>query len=419
MKKILFFTQLCIFANGIIAQNVGVGTNTPTDKLSIVNTLPGYGVTHTYGPVTIGTYVSNLNAQFGTRTNHPLQFFTNNGNAQLTLLQNGNFGINTSLPTQKLNVVGNILTEGASAGFKFNDQSDNANGYEWFTTGGTAYLFRSHFPIGNPITVLSNDKIGFNKVNPQTNLHIDPAGPGSILIGTNKSTGGYTNLEMGITAQNNGQSYIQSTKASGSTWGTLQLNPSGGAVTVAGYLGIGTNTPFSPLDIQSPGGGLPSLRILTTGHIWDFAIGDGDFNFYHNNSLSSWIDYTDGSYNSTSDERLKKNIEEISTVLDKVLQLKAKKYQFIDAGETTKKSTGFISQEVKELFPELVNGFRKNAKDTTLYYGINYAGFSVIAIKAIQEQQEQIQAVNEKNNKMMELMVKMQQEIEGLKQKIK
>jgi Chaperone of endosialidase len=89
---------------------------------------------------------------------------------------------------------------------------------------------------------------------------------------------------------------------------------------------------------------------------------------------------------------LKKNIEELSPVLGKILQLKAKQYQFIDAGETTKKSTGFISQEVVDLFPELVNSFKRSAEDPTLYFGLNYAGFSVIAIKAIQEQQQQIQS---------------------------
>jgi hypothetical protein len=271
----------------------------------------------------------------------------------------------------------------------------------------------------NAFVITANNFIGIKTLTPQANLHIDPAGAGSILIGSNKNTGGYTNLEMGISTQSNGFGYIQSTKASGSTWGTLQLNPSGGDVTFAGNVGIGTNTPFAPLDVIQPGNASQALRILSSGNIWGISISGGFYHFFHNGVNRAWIDYTDGSYNSASDLRLKKNVEEISPVLDKVLQLKAKKYNFIDGEETTKKSTGFISQEVLQLFPEFVSGFKRNATDSTLYYGINYAGFSVIAIKAIQEQQLQIATANKTNETMLALLQKMQLEIEVLKQKIK
>ncbi|MBC7418492.1 MAG: hypothetical protein H7325_10080, partial [Pedobacter sp.] len=226
MKKIFCIILTFICANNIFAQNVGIGTTTPTEKLSVVNALPGYGITHNYGPVTMGTYISNLYGQFGTKTNHPLQFFTNNSNAQLTILQSGNVGINTTSPTEKLHVVGNVLTEGSLAGFRFNDRSDNTKSYQWYSTSGNAYLYREHTPAGNVMSVLGNGNIGFNTSTPQSNFHVNPNGAGSILLGTDRYTGGYTNLEMGISTQSNGFGYIQSTKASGSTWGTLQLNPS-------------------------------------------------------------------------------------------------------------------------------------------------------------------------------------------------
>ena len=419
MKKIFCIILTFICANNIFAQNVGIGTTTPTEKLSVVNTLPGYGITHTFGPVTMGTYISNLYGQFGTKTNHPLQFFTNNGAAQFTLLQNGNAGINTTSPTEKLHVVGNVLTEGSLAGFRFNDRSDNTKGYQWYSASGNAYLYRAHTPTGNVISVLGNGNIGFNISAPQSDIHVNPAGAGSILIGKDRYTGGYTNLEMGISAQSGGFGYIQSTKASGSTWGTLQLNPSGGDVTVTGYVGIGTNTPFYPLDIvqaANNGDGI-ALRILRPGSIW--GIGDWVSNLFitHNNVTRAIIDGLDGSYNAFSDKRLKKNIEDLSPVLDKVLQLKAKKYQFTDAEESTKKSTGFISQEVVDLFPELVHSAKRTTKDPTLYLSLNYAGFSVIAIKAIQEQQQQIATEKENNKAMLVLIQKMQLEIEALKKK--
>jgi trimeric autotransporter adhesin len=71
----------------------------------------------------------------------------------------------------------------------------------------------------------------------------------------------------------------------------------------------------------------------------------------------------------------------------------------------TKKSTGFISQEVIGLFPEFVSSSKRSLKDSTLYLTLNYAGFSVVAIKAIPEQQQiiyelraRIEAIEKKLN---------------------
>jgi trimeric autotransporter adhesin len=63
---------------------------------------------------------------------------------------------------------------------------------------------------------------------------------------------------------------------------------------------------------------------------------------------------------------------------------------------TSEKSIGFIAQDVKEVFPELV---KTSTTAETGYKGvtdinmINYSGFGPLAIKAIQEQQLMIQAL--------------------------
>jgi len=57
----------------------------------------------------------------------------------------------------------------------------------------------------------------------------------------------------------------------------------------------------------------------------------------------------------TSDERIKKDIEDINDddALQKVLSLQPKKYQYIDyMSRTNKEVYGFISQQVKEVIPE-------------------------------------------------------------------
>lgn len=91
------------------AGNIGIGTRTPADKVTLYYT--GYGFTHTDGAVTLGTWVGNSAGYFGTKSNHPLRFFTNNGSAQMSLLPNGNVGIGTSNPTFRLSVNGVIQSK--------------------------------------------------------------------------------------------------------------------------------------------------------------------------------------------------------------------------------------------------------------------------------------------------------------------
>src|SRR5436305_12501832 len=59
--------------------NVGIGTNSPFTKLNIKTVTNAYGVTHTDGTITVGTYIGANAGWIGTRSNHPLVFFTNDG----------------------------------------------------------------------------------------------------------------------------------------------------------------------------------------------------------------------------------------------------------------------------------------------------------------------------------------------------
>ena len=142
------------------------------------------------------------------------------------------------------------------------------------------------------------------------------------------------------------------------------------------------------------------------GNIWGLYVSNNLY-FNFNGTVRAGIDRNDGTFYTLSDKRLKKNISEITPVLNKVMQLSVKKYQFIDT-ETSRYSTGFLSQEAIELFPEFVSAFKRDAKDSTSYLAINYAGFSVIAIKAIQEQQ----AVIDRQQKSIEFLAS---EIDKLK----
>ena len=86
------------------AGNVGIGTATPVYKLTVKTSSPNFGMAHTDGVVTLGTYENGASGQFGTFSNHDLTFFANNNSSQLALLQNGKVGINKATPLADLHI---------------------------------------------------------------------------------------------------------------------------------------------------------------------------------------------------------------------------------------------------------------------------------------------------------------------------
>ena len=76
--------------------NVGIGTTAPAFRLTVKTPTSSYGVVHTDGTVTVGTYVggSTGGGWFGTRSNHSLSFFTNDGGPAMTLETSGFLRLN-------------------------------------------------------------------------------------------------------------------------------------------------------------------------------------------------------------------------------------------------------------------------------------------------------------------------------------
>jgi hypothetical protein len=86
-----------------------------------------------------------------------------------------------------------------------------------------------------------------------------------------------------------------------------------------------------------------------------------------------------------SDIRLKQNIVRIDQVLPFLLQLNAYRYDWKYLNKD--KQIGFIAQEVREVYPELV----KENDEGIL--SVNYTKFVPLLIEAIKEQQIQIESL--------------------------
>ncbi len=115
----------------------------------------------------------------------------------------------------------------------------------------------------------------------------------------------------------------------------------------------------------------------------------GVLGLYHNTNLRGSFDGSTGIYTPISDKRVKRNIRPLNSSLGSVKKLRPSTYE-MEVSDNQKREIGFIAQEVKDQFPELVH---ENMDDKTgeSIYTLNYNGIIVIAVKAIQEQQEIIE----------------------------
>jgi uncharacterized protein (TIGR02145 family) len=96
---IVIIFSFCITIELVAQGNVGIGTLTPVNKLTV--NADGQGISHesTDGLTRIGTWSHNTSgAYIQTHSNHALNFATNNGLAQMTLTTNGSVGIGTTNP---------------------------------------------------------------------------------------------------------------------------------------------------------------------------------------------------------------------------------------------------------------------------------------------------------------------------------
>jgi len=185
-----------------------------------------------------------------------------------------------------------------------------------------------------------------------------------------------------------------------------------GETYVANKQSIGILTPTAMLHIKQVGAGEEGFAIENDGDTdtWSWEIGANDLAIYFNDIYKGAWNDVDGVYASASDRRLKDNIEEIPSVMDKIRKLEVVEYYFKDDKKRENKSIGLIAQDVEKIFPSIVS----KPEDNKSFYSLNYSAFGPIAIKAIQEQQEQI----EKQQREIDELRQQNSEIQKLKKEI-
>lgn len=328
-------------------------------------------------------------------------FYTTSGGVAALTTGRGNVGIGIDEPEMKMHVGGDLFVQ-TNLGELIMGFPNNGNQWQFSTRGSGADLqFQSKLDGSNSFTTRFRMRQGGE-------FQIGDVGtPSAWAHIRNNSTLNKPQLKLEEVGNDYARLELTNDAASGAYWHVAGLpsstasaaklnfyfrNASGAGdrmtITGDGQVGVNTSNPSARLTInqgsQSVGTGL-SFRDNTANQDWHMTHGFA-LRFHYGNSLRGFINATTGAYVQSSDRKLKDNIQVMTPVLDKLSRLALKTYHY-KSDETAETTIGLVAQEAKELFPELVSYSEEDK-----LYGVNYAGFSMVAIKAIQEQQQAIDA---------------------------
>jgi hypothetical protein len=267
------------------------------------------------------------------------QVYAGNGN----LIVNGNLGLGTVTPENPF-----VVSNGGAAGLEINPTGNyipggiNILGYNRSTSTYTDIDFITTGYNNSLVIKASSGNVGVGTATPENpfvisnggaaGLEINPTGNyipgGTNILGYNRSTSTYTDIDFITTGYNN----------------SLVIKASSGNV------GIGTTTPAYTLDVNG------TIR---------------------------------GSNVSPSDAKFKKNLLPITAPLDKVLGINGHSYEWKTDEYKSKnfpdgRHYGVIAQEIEKVLPEVVNTDAKGEKS------VAYTEIIPVLIEAVKEQQTMI-----------------------------
>jgi len=126
-----------------------------------------------------------------------------------------------------------------------------------------------------------------------------------------------------------------------------------------------------------------------------FSTGQADSNTFGTalgtNKGSIKVESTGTTYNTTSDLRLKENIELITDGRDKILAMKPSTFNFIE-DENKTKVHGFIAQEMQDIVPEAVGGDDNSEGMMSMDYG----RITPVIVAALQDALKEIDMLKDK-----------------------
>jgi hypothetical protein len=337
--------------------------------------------------------------------------FTTGGSEALRIDSSGNVGIGVTSMTNKL-VLPNasyFAMQDTGGAESLAIRANTSNAMEFLTGGGERLRITS---IGN---------VGIGMTTPVANLEIKKtvSTTGSMTdtalhLTTDGTTGRKLNIGFGLGGgvANTNAAVIgfDVTSGSGATQGDLFFSTrsgtsdsvptermridSGGVVRIATTANVVTG--YEKLSLLGSAG-IKSGETSTLA-IWNTTTTNNGIQFFSGsggtNVGSIALGASGTTYNTTSDRRLKENIELITDGKEKLLAMKPSTFNFI-ADENKIKMHGFIAQEMQEVMPEAVSD------GTTM--SMDYGRITPVIVAALQDALKEIDMLK---NRITELEAK-------------
>ena len=374
MKHLLFITAISLLTLKAPAQNVGIGTSAPLQKLHVE------GITFLNGNVGIGTSTPFAQLTFNNNAGEKISL---NGTAsnnfgigiQLGLLQihtnvaasDISFGYGSSdNMTERMRIINNVGYDGMILSGRLvlkNGSADLVGG------GGGVWLYKSdNTALLGFMGAQNNQNIGFyggpanggwgfvyNAINSQVGIGTSNPSHTLQVEGTTFLNG---NVGIGVSAGSAmlrvvGSTILDGSVGIGNVPGSAMLRVDG-LTYLNGPVGIGTSSPGFSLEVNGtagkPGGG-------------------------------PWI--------ASSDARLKENVLPYTDGLSTLLKINPVKYHYnqLSDYDTKPEYIGVLAQDIKSIAPYMVGSFQKNGES---YYNVDNSAMTYMLINAVKEQQWQI-----------------------------
>ena len=260
----------------------------------------------------------------------------------------------------------------------------------------------------NILSLDTTGSIGMGTISPSGRLHIVGDTYASSRIYSQRTTSGASGTySLGIQASDNsfgivdeGQGNLTRLFISGSSGIYMNTTSNPTPDNAAPQLGVLANTGTDAVNVKHLQNGNNTVNIWQVGTSSHNAIC-----FYKGDTQASrgliTVTTSGTTYNSVSDYRLKENIVLLENGLDRVLQLKPSKFNWIETGN---ESEGFIAHELQEIFPDAVTGEKDAVYSSTgniKPQSVDYGRITPLLVKAIQElkaENDTLKEILQRNN---------------------
>jgi len=361
-----------------------------------------------------------------------------NGSERMRITSSGNVGIGTASPSRNLHVLGGsgvgtvLKLEGGSGAttylqLSYNGATNAQSGYIGYDTSSNMPFFTNDT---ERMRITSGGNVGIGTASPASPIHVQRSDDGTIgtpaspihvqrsddgTIGTFRGT---SDAQLLLKIAGGNLIYDSSNGNASHVWQSNTAERM--RITSGGSILFGTQTMSTTHAYFDNAGS--SRMVLNLGSSVTTNANLIAFNNPNGNVGTIATSGSSTSYNTTSDYRLKENVNPVQNALSVLTQLKPCTFNFIaDAEEEV---MGFIAHEVQEIVPQAVTG-EKDAiriqqvevspaeldeggniiteavieeKEVPVYQGIDHSKLVPLLVASIQELKAEIEALKSQIN---------------------